>query len=68
MAAPAIPTPSRRDRFAKFLKRVRRRAIEAVQLVAFAATFVLVGGVLGAVVGKPIVVLVAWVWRHTWPW
>jgi hypothetical protein len=47
---------------------VRRRAIEAVQLVAFAATFVLVGGVLGAVVGKPIVVLVAWVWRHTWPW
>jgi hypothetical protein len=47
---------------------VRRRAIEAVQTVAFAATFVLVGGVLGAVVGKPIVVLVVWVWDHTWPW
>lgn len=41
--------------------------MRAVQTVAFAATFTLLAGVLGAIVGKPIVALVVWVWSAMWP-
>lgn len=49
------------------LRRLGRTAMRAVQTVAFAATFTLLAGVLGAIVGKPIVALVVWVWSAMWP-
>lgn len=50
-----------------FLSRLRATAIRSLQTVVFAATFVLLTGVVGAFVLKPIVALVVACWEFAWP-
>lgn len=49
------------------LSRLRATAIRSLQTVVFAATFVLLTGVVGAFVLKPIVALVVACWEFAWP-
>ena len=51
----------------KVLNGLRTAAWTGTLAWAYLSAFLLVGGLLGAVVGKPIVTLIVWVWNHTWP-
>lgn len=47
-----------------FLVKLGEKAFTAVQLVLFAATFLLVGGTIGVIIGKPIFLWIMWLWEH----
>lgn len=66
----ATPTPGPRKEPAPLLRlaiRLGRAAGRGALAALTLAACVLVGGVLGAMLIKPLFVLVAWVWTNTWP-
>lgn len=46
---------------------IGRAALRALSAILFSCTFIAIAGVTGAIILKPIVALVLFVWDHTWP-
>lgn len=64
----STPSPAGyRSAFRSLLNRTRQAAWNAVLGVFAVATVAFIAGTLGAVVLKPIVSLICWVWAHSWP-
>ncbi len=61
------PAAGYRSALRSLLIRTRQAAWNAVLGVFAVATVALIAGTLGAVVLKPIVSLICWVWAHSWP-